>query len=196
MRTSWRRIPSDTVVFMALGEIMTFALGAVTLIGNIAFITLIVLRVLSREIFGGAMRQFGRFSLELGFLLTASSFVGSLVYSEVVGYPACILCWMNRIFMYPLPFLFGLAFWRREIAILPYSLFLSLIGVAIAGYQWGKEMLLLYGGVSLPCPAVAGLPPCDRLYVLEYGYITIAMIALNAFLFTALVSWAGMRYRS
>lgn len=181
---------------MTIGESMTAVIAAATLLGNIAFITLLLTRWFSRVTFDSAMRLLGRYALQIGFVLSAGSLVGSLIYSEVVGYPACILCWMSRIFMYPLPFLFGLAYWRDELVVLPYTLFLSLIGVAISGYQWGKEMLLLYGGVSLPCPAVAGLPTCDRLYVLEYGYITIAMFALNAFLWTVLVSWAGMRFRS
>lgn len=180
---------------MEFGTTMTTTLGAITLLGNAALFALFPARIFSRAAFDSAMRLLGRFSLEIGFFLAASSLVGSLIYSEIVGYPACILCWMSRIFMYPLPFLFGLAYWRKELTILPYTFFLSAIGIAIAGYQWGKEMLLLYGGVLLPCPAVADLPSCDRLYVLEYGYITIAMIALNAFLWIALVSWAGMRYR-
>jgi disulfide bond formation protein DsbB len=180
---------------MALGETMTTVLAAVTLIGNVGSIALFASRLFARSTFKSAMILIARWALPLGFLLTFGSLVGSLVYSEVVGFPACILCWMNRIFMYPMPFLFGLAYWRKESTIFPYTFFLSLIGVGIAGYQWGKEMLLTYGGVSLPCPAVAGLPPCDRLYVFEYGYVTIAMIALNAFIWTAIVSWAGLRYR-
>lgn len=175
---------------------MTAVLAAATLLGNVALLVLFLTRFFSRVTFDAGMRILGRFSLQLGFLFTSGALVGSLIYSEVVGYPACILCWMSRIFMYPLPFFFGLAYWRKEHIVLPYAFFLSLIGIAISGYQWGKEMLLLYGNVSLPCPAVVGLPPCDRLYVLEYGYITIAMIALNVFIWTAIVSWAGMRYRS
>ena len=96
--------------------------------------------------------------------------------------------------MYPQFFLFGLALWRKERLIIPYMLMLSLIGAAVALYQWIKDMLLLYSHTTIPCPAVSGLPSCDKIYVLEMGYITIPMIALNAFVLLAIVMWAGMRH--
>lgn len=181
---------------MGLGEAMTFVFGAATLLGNILLGVLLVLWLVDRTSFRAIMVFFGERANLLGFIIAGGSMVGSIVYSEVVGYPACILCWVSRIFMYPLPFLYALALYRKENVILPYTFLLSLIGAIFGLYQWGKEMVLLYGGVSLPCPAVAGLPPCDRIYILEYGYITIPMLALNAFIWAMLVSWAGMKYAS
>ncbi len=130
----------------------------------------------------------------LGLFLSGASTIGSLIYSEVVGFPACILCWIQRIFMYPQMFVFGLAVWRRERSIAPYMLTLSLIGAAVALYQWVKDMFLVYSHTTLPCIEVAGLPSCDKIYVLELGYITIPMIALNAFILLSIVMWGSMRY--
>ena len=122
--------------------------------------------------------------------------VGSYVYGAVTGYPACILCWMQRIFMYPLPFILLMAYIRKDRQVLPYVLMLTLIGGAVSLYNWVKDMLALYTHLSLACPVVPGLPSCDHIYVDEYGYITIAMFALNAFLLIGVTVFAGMKYNT
>ncbi len=168
-------------------------LAIFTLLGNVLFVLLLTMHVAWRPMFKRIMEWIGEHVLLLGFLFSAAATVGSIIYSEVVGFPACILCWIQRIFMYPLPFIFGLALVRRDRAIVPYALLLTLLGGAVALYQWIKDMLALYGGVTMPCPAVSALPSCDRIYVLEFGYITIPMIALNAFVLIALVLYAALR---
>lgn len=180
---------------MDFGILFTKTLALFTLGGNILFILLLIAHVVAKPLFRKVMQWTGEHALSLGLFLSASSTIGSLLYSEVVGFPACILCWIQRIFMYPQMFLFGLAWWRKDRSIIPYALLLTLIGGAVALYQWTKDMLALYGDgtLSLGCPIVAGLPSCDRIYVLEFGYITIPMIALNAFILIATVLYAALR---
>jgi disulfide bond formation protein DsbB len=180
---------------MELGILFTKILTLATLGGNLALLGLLIFFVIRRSIFDRIMEWVGERAVAIGAFVSLSALVGSLIYSEVVGYPACILCWIQRIFMYPQAFLFGLALWRKERTILPYAFFLSLLGMAVALYQWIKDMLLVYApSNALPCPAVTGLPSCDKIYILELGYITIPMIALTAFLILMVVLWAGMRY--
>jgi disulfide bond formation protein DsbB len=178
-----------------IGTLFTKVLAIFTLEGNVLFVLLAIAHIVAKPFFRKVMRWIGEHALLLGLFLSASSTIGSLVYSQVVGYPACILCWIQRIFMYPQMFLFGLAWWRKDRSIIPYALMLTLLGGAVALYQWVKDMLVLYGdgSLSLGCPVVAGLPSCDRIYVLEFGYITIPMIALNAFMLIAVVLYAAMR---
>jgi len=178
---------------MEFSILFTKTLGIFTLLGNVAFVLLLVLHVTAKPLFKKITEWVGEHVLLLGFFLSAAATVGSLVYSEVVGYPACILCWIQRIFMYPLPFLFGLALVRRDRSVVPYALLLAVVGGLVALYQWAKDMLALYSNVTVPCPAVSDLPSCDRIYVLEFGYITIAMIALNAFLLIAAVLYMSIR---
>lgn len=180
---------------MDFGTIFTKLLAIFTLEGNIFFVLLLIAHVLFKPLFRKVMHWIGDHALPLGFFLSASSTIGSLLYSEVVGFPACVLCWIQRIFMYPQMFLFGLAWWRKDRSIIPYALLLTLLGGTVALYQWVKDMLALYGDgtLSLGCPVVAGLPSCDRIYVLEFGYITIPMIALNAFILIATVLYAALR---
>jgi disulfide bond formation protein DsbB len=179
---------------MDIGYLLTKFLAFTTLAGNLAVLGLLLFFVVRRSIFDAAIAWLGARAVWVGCLISTSATFGSLIYSEVVGYPACVLCWIQRIFMYPQLFLFGLALYRKERSIIPYAFFLSLIGMAVALYQWIKDMLLLYSHTTIPCPAVSGLPSCDKIYVLEMGYITIPMIALNAFVLLMIVMWAGMRH--
>lgn len=178
---------------MDIGFYFTKLLALATLLGNLAAVGLLLFFVIRRSIFDRAMDWLGARAMGIGLFLSGASTIGSIIYSEVMGFPACILCWIQRIFMYPQMFLFGLAVWRKERLIAPYMLLLSLCGIVVALYQWIKDMFLVYTHSTLPCIEVVGLPSCDKIYVLELGYITIPMIALNAFILLSIVMWAAVR---
>jgi disulfide bond formation protein DsbB len=61
--------------------------------------------------------------------------IGSLYFSEVLHYIPCTLCWYQRIFMYPLAIILGMAFYRNDNDIAKYTLPLSIIGMLISGYH-------------------------------------------------------------
>ena len=69
------------------------------------------------------------------FALAAIAMSGSLYFSEVANYIPCTLCWYQRIAMYPLVVLFGIAAVRRDRGIAPYGLVLSAVGAVIAVYH-------------------------------------------------------------
>ena len=177
-------------------DAFTKILSILTLLGNVFVVLLFIARVLYKSLYARVMTLLGTNVLLLGLIVALGATVGSYVYATVTGYPACILCWIQRIFMYPLPFILALAYVRKDHAVLPYVLMLSLVGGAVSLYNWVKDMLALYTHYSLACPVVVGLPSCDHIYVDEYGYITIAMFALNAFLLIAIIIYAGMKHRN
>ncbi len=114
----------------------------------------------------------------LGFLITLGGMVLSLVYSDFIGYAPCTLCWYSRILLYPQMFLFGLALWKGDRTITDYIILLSGIGIIITLYQ---KYLELGGHSVLPCAATAA--SCSKIYVIEFGYITIPVMALTSFVF-------------
>ncbi len=122
---------------------------------------------------------FRRNSLALAFIVTLASTAASLFYSEVAGFEPCYLCWFQRIFMYPQVVLLGMALARKEFKIVNYSLVLALLGGLVSLYH----NYIYYGGSSpLPCNAFGLGASCLRVYVLEFGYITIPLMALTGFL--------------
>jgi len=128
-------------------------------------------------------------SLLIGFLISLAATIGSLVYSEVLGFTPCVLCWYQRLFIYPQVILFGLAWWHRDYSIGRYLAPLSIIGGIISLYHSYTQL----GGVSLlPCTATGA--ECSKVFVMEFGYITIPAMALTTFIYLFIFSrLAGTR---
>lgn len=115
--------------------------------------------------------------LWIGLGVSLVALVSSLVYSDIIGFAPCLLCWYTRVFFYPQVFLFGLALYRKERSILPYTLLLTTVGLIIGTYHYITESLQYS---PLPC-AVTGVS-CLTRYVYEFGFITIPFMGLVGFL--------------
>ena len=126
--------------------------------------------------------------LILAFIVALAATLGSLFYSEIAGYEPCKLCWFQRIFMYPQVFLLGLALYKKDLGMAPYSLLLSSVGAVIAFYHY---LLQLNIAPSLPCSAMGYSVSCSQVFVMNFGYITIPLMAFSAFvllIFLALIN--------
>lgn len=116
--------------------------------------------------------------------------MGSLFFSEVMHLPPCVLCWYQRICMYPLAVIFtvGLVFNDRGVA--RYAWPLALVGVSIAIYH----NLLYYDVITesiIPC--ALGVSCTDR-QIEWFGYLTIPLMSLTAFvLIIGCLVWFGLR---
>lgn len=116
-------------------------------------------------------------ALPLAFFISLGAVLGSLYYSNVVNFIPCILCWYQRILIFPLVPLLGLAWIKNDRKIGDYILLLIGIGSIISLYHLSIQHLVTS---TLPCDAT-GIS-CQKLYVLEYGYVSIPMMALSVFL--------------
>lgn len=103
---------------------------------------------------------------------------GSLYFSEVLKLPPCVLCWYQRIAMYPLVAILTVAILLREARLRAYVLPLSLTGLAIAIYH----NLLYYGVIPESIqPCTSGVS-CTTRQIEWLGFITIPLMALVAFI--------------
>jgi disulfide bond formation protein DsbB len=121
-----------------------------------------------------------RHYLKLGFLISLAASLFSLVYSEVIGYAPCYLCWYQRVFIFPLPFIFGAAIWFKERKIVKYVLPLLSVGFLISVYQNFVYYFNPDAGL-LPCDA-SGISCYQQLVSVFGGYISIPMLSLTSFL--------------
>lgn len=117
--------------------------------------------------------------LVLGFLVALISTAVSLVYSDIVGYEPCKLCWIQRVFLYPQVIILGLALWKKTKDSDMYCLALSTIGGIIAIYHFYGQS---FNPNALPTCDVAGGASCALRFFVEFGYVTIPMMSLTAFL--------------
>lgn len=114
--------------------------------------------------------------LVIAWIAAAIAMAGSLYFSEVVGFIPCKYCWYQRIAMYPLVPVLGVAFLRREAGIWRYALPLSGIGLLISIYHSIIELRpsLAVGN----CDAAA---PCTTRLFAVLGFISIPVMAGAAF---------------
>jgi disulfide bond formation protein DsbB len=110
-------------------------------------------------------------------LLATVSSVGSLFFSEVMRLPPCILCWYQRICIYPLVVIFLMGLFPLDLKVVKFSFPLAIIGWVIALYH-----NLLYYKIlpesSSPC--VQGIS-CTTVQLEWLGFITIPFLAFSAF---------------
>lgn len=123
-------------------------------------------------------------SLKLALLVSSVATLGSLYFSEVVGFEPCKLCWLQRIFMYPLPIILGTAIWNNLKSVFKYVLPLSVIGLAIAAYHYYYQIT---GNPLIPCSTVGFSVSCSERFFTYYGYITIPWMSLSAFVYIFLL---------
>ncbi|MFP5491212.1 MAG: disulfide bond formation protein B [Bacteriovoracia bacterium] len=117
------------------------------------------------------------FKLFVLWIVSVGATTGSLFFSEVMLLPPCLLCWYQRIAMYPLVLLFGLALFPLDMKVIRYALPLTLIGWGIAVYH----NLLYYKLIpEHMAPCTQGIS-CTTVQLEWLGFITIPLLSLVAF---------------
>ena len=114
---------------------------------------------------------------------------GSLYLSESVGYIPCVLCWYQRIAMYPMVVLLLVATVRRERVIAPYALFLALAGLVVSIYHYQLEWFPDQGSICSMTDSV----PCNIVWFKHFGVATIPFLAGSGFLMIGTLMWLAWR---
>lgn len=131
-----------------------------------------------------------RFGLWLVLGVTSVSVVLTLVYSEVFGFVPCGLCWLQRIFLYPLPIIMALALWHRTTArvIADIGIALASLGGVVALYQHALQMGITDSAV---CPTAGAGADCAKRILFEFGFMTFPLLSAITFAFViaVLVVW-------
>lgn len=118
-----------------------------------------------------------KYILYLAFFQALIATLGSLFFSEILHYPPCVLCWYQRIAMYPLVIIFAVGILIKDKKVYLYALPLIAGGWVVALYH-----NLLYYSI-LPeavAPCLAGVS-CTTKFIEWFGFITIPMLSLLCF---------------
>ena len=113
----------------------------------------------------------------MAFAVALMATLGSLYFSEIAHFEPCRFCWYQRIAMYPLVVILGIAAWRKDIGARIYVLPLAVIGAILATYHY-----LLQWFPNIEVTACSTTAPCTGVWFREFGYISIPFLALSAFL--------------
>jgi disulfide bond formation protein DsbB len=112
--------------------------------------------------------------LFFSWLIVLVAVLSSLYASEIANIAVCKLCWYQRICVYPLVLLLGIAAYKNDTNIVPYTIPLLVIGCVLGIYQY---LLTLFPGleaISL-CNAHAAVSCSDTPWSL-FGWITFPLL--------------------
>lgn len=111
-------------------------------------------------------------------LIASVATLGSLFFSEVMGHAPCVLCWYQRICMYPLVLILAAGLFPLDSRVVRYALPLSITGLLVATFH-----LLLIAGVIPESmkPCVQGIP-CTEVQIAWFGFVTIPLLSAASFL--------------
>ncbi|OGX78343.1 2-oxoglutarate dehydrogenase [Exiguobacterium sp. SH31] len=124
-----------------------------------------------------------RYGLYLAWLVALTATLGSLYFSEIREFVPCELCWIQRIFMYPLVLVLGIAVFTNDRQVKKYVLSLAIVGGMISLYHYLVQKVPGFADIK---PCVEGVP-CNVQYINWFGFVTIPFLALTAFTFITLL---------
>ncbi|NVN96777.1 disulfide bond formation protein B [Candidatus Nomurabacteria bacterium] len=169
-------------------EIVNKILSLGTILLQVIILALIINLLFLRSHKNTFLLFFKKYTFIFGFLAALGAFLLSLFYSNVVGFPPCELCWVQRIFLYPQLILFGMELYKRDKSIVDFSIVFAIFGSIVSMYH----IYIENGGSSaLDCAAgntsTVGQVSCATRYIYEFGYITMPMMALTLSLFLIII---------
>ena len=139
--------------------------------------------------YGNKMPDRAWFFLLASWLTALVSTLGALFFSEVMALEPCVLCWYQRIAMYPLVLTLGIAAFTNDRRIGRYVLPPALLGAAVSIYHVQLERFPQQE--ALACSKTV---PCTTIWFEQFGYITMPVLALSAFAFIGVLVWLGGRH--
>ncbi len=116
-------------------------------------------------------------TLYLAWLQSTIAMLGSLYFSEIAKFPPCVLCWYQRIAMYPLVAIIMVGMLLKDKKLPLYVFPLSITGWIIALYHNLLYYKILPESIA---PCVNGVS-CTTKFISWFGFITIPLLSLIAF---------------
>jgi disulfide bond formation protein DsbB len=118
-------------------------------------------------------------------LIALVSTLGALFSSEIMGLEPCVLCWYQRIAMFPLALMLTVALLPFDTRVVRYALPLALVGAVTAAYH----TLLVWGLVPKDLVPCGQGPSCAEVKFELLGFITLPLLSLTAFVLIAILLW-------
>lgn len=124
-----------------------------------------------------AMKRYMHYLPYFVFVIALISTLLSLYFSDILKMAPCVLCWYQRIFMYPLVIISSVSIIRKKKDLYMYALPFSIIGFFVALYQ---NFLVWHIVPESIAPCVNGVSCITQPFVL-FGFVTIPLGSMIAF---------------
>ena len=113
----------------------------------------------------------------IGWLVATVSTLAALFLGEVMGYTPCVLCWYQRICMFPLVLILGAGLFPFDRNVVRYALPLALAGWLLAVFHWAVASGLVPESAT---PCSQGVP-CSVELISWFGFLTLPLLSVLAF---------------
>jgi len=124
-------------------------------------------------------------------LIAAVSTLGSLFFSEVMDLVPCVLCWYQRIFMFPLAIILLIGLYPLDMKVIRYAIPLAIVGLLFTLYH----CFLFYGFIPENLqPCGKGVSCADDSMVL-FDVLPIPLLSLAAFSTIIILLLMTRKYR-
>lgn len=152
-----------------------------TVIAQVAIVLLVVIRITNIYWLRQTKHWLQKYGSWVAAIVLVVATAGPLVYSEAFSLPPCDLCWYQRIFMFSGSIMLIMANFKRQVATLrPYLLTLLTIGAGIGIFHYTLQRGIAH--TEAFCSPLASGASCSTMYILEFGYITIPVMSVTAFI--------------
>lgn len=159
-------------------------------ISLIALQLFLIILVISWVIKAPILRWFTQNVHTISRVVFLGALAGSLIYSEYFEYPPCILCWYQRLTIFPIALLLCTANLRKSALLRTQVLLFSVFGFAVALFHTYID-IFQPNGVDI-CGA-DGIS-CSARYVYEFGFVTIPLMSATVLLAGIVLTLLARRY--
>jgi disulfide bond formation protein DsbB len=134
-------------------------------------------------LFTNSIEDLGMAKLYLAWLVATVATAGSLFFSEVMKLPPCVLCWYQRIGMYPLVWILAVAIVKKSHETKLLSLPFAYAGLVVSIYHNLLYYKLIPESIT---PCTSGVS-CTSRQIEWFGFLTIPLMSLFAFLLVSVL---------
>ena len=154
---------------------VTYIMGAGTILIHAALAAFILVTIFSAQWREWLHAHVGRHGVTVSLAIVGASLVGSLFYTQVAGFSACLLCWIIRFLVFPQVLTLGVYLYKPQRWLLVLSFVMSVLATIVGAYQISIQS----GGAPLiNCAFIQSLGSCETEYFRIFGYITIASMSM------------------
>ncbi len=115
--------------------------------------------------------------LFIAWLIAMASTLTSLFFSEIMHLEPCVLCWYQRICIFPLSMILLVGLFPLDKSVFKYALPLAMLGLGFTIYHIALFYGLIPEGLK---PCTQGIP-CDDDSMILFGFLPIPLLSLAAF---------------
>ncbi len=123
-----------------------------------------------------SMESKSKIVLYVAFFQVLVATLGSLYFDIVLHFNPCVLCWYQRICIYPLVIILAVSIMKKDKNVPYFVLPLSLIGIVFAVYHNLLYYKIIPESIS-PCTIGTS---CTTQYINWFGFVSIPLLSLVA----------------